>query len=448
MYKKIKNLIKLLIISFMLSNLAFASEKEMKELQSEIQKLKQLYEKRITELESKLSKVEKNQNLELASTPKEPANIQKKILGNKFNPSIGIILNGQYSSFSASENEHPGFAFSHEGERPPEGFSLKHTEINFSANIDDKFLGSFTLGMEAEQGETEVEIEEAYIKTLPGFNLPVGMSVKVGRALWTLGYLNEHHQHTDDFVDRPLPYRFFLNGAYNDDGLEVSYLLPTDLFVEIGGGAFRGDDYPFGVASGSGFGAYSAFARVGGDISKNISWRLGANYLSGKADAARDSNDDELAYIGDTDILAFDFRYIYTPSNNQELIFQTEYFERDEKGQYTDDSLDDSPSSGVNASSSGWYSQLVYKFTPQWRIGLRYSKMDPISVSDTVLADGILDSHGYKPKALSFMADWTNSEFSRIRFQYNKEDLENANPDDQFMIQYIMSLGAHTAHKF
>ena len=73
--------------------------------------------------------------------------------------------------------------------------------------------------------------------------------------------MNEHHAHTDDFADRPLPYRAFLNKAYNDDGIEVSYVLPTDFYTEIGGGVFRGDDFPFGGSDGEGIGAFSAFAR-------------------------------------------------------------------------------------------------------------------------------------------------------------------------------------------
>ena len=45
------------------------------------------------------------------------------------------------------------------------------------------------------------------------------------------------------------------------------------------------------------------------------------------------------------------------------------------------------------------------------------------------------------------MIDWTNSEFSRIRLQYNRESLTRED-DDQFILQYIMSLGAHGAHSF
>ena len=46
------------------------------------------------------------------------------------------------------------------------------------------------------------------------------------------------------------------------------------------------------------------------------------------------------------------------------------------------------------------------------------------------------------------MADWTNSEFSRIRVQYNENHLNSTTDDTQFILQYIMSYGAHGAHKY
>jgi hypothetical protein len=45
------------------------------------------------------------------------------------------------------------------------------------------------------------------------------------------------------------------------------------------------------------------------------------------------------------------------------------------------------------------------------------------------------------------MTDWSNSEFSRLRLQYTRDEagLEN---DDQWGLQYIFSIGAHGAHTF
>ena len=206
---------------------------------------------------------------------------------NAFNPAIGIVLNGMFSEYSSDESEIPGFPTGHESERPAQGLSLGHSEIAISSNIDDKFHGNLTLGLGVHPGEpTEVELEEAYIQTLPGAGLPEGMRIKAGRSLWTFGYLNEQHRHGDDFADRPLPYRAFLDSAYNDDGAELSIVLPADFYSEIGLGVFRGDDTPFG-GSANGRGAWSAYTRFGGDLGRDSAWRIGAYVLGGEARGER-----------------------------------------------------------------------------------------------------------------------------------------------------------------
>ena len=421
-----------------------AQDNDVEALRAEILKLKQAYEAHIAELESRLDKVEKTRAETVASTPARPATAKRLVKDNSFNPSIGLILNGQYNQFSSDEGEIAGFAVGHEGERPREGFAVDHTELNFTANVDDKFFGSTTAAIALHEGETEVELEEAYLQALPGLGLPDGVSVKAGRAFWTLGYLNEHHSHTDDFADRPLPYRVFFNQAFNDDGAEVSYVLATDFYSEIGGGLFRGDDFPFGGAEGGGAGAWSAFARVGGDLGDNQSWRLGGYLMSGDVPGGRISNEDELTFLGDVDLYLADVRYTWAPSGNarqQEVIFQSEYFWRNENGSYQEES---NPAVASDGSSSGWYAQAVYKFAPQWRVGLRTSQLQ---AADGLGVD-VLDSQGHDPKAYSVMLDWTNSEFSRVRLQYNREELAQGQDDDQIILQYIMSLGAHGAHKY
>ena len=155
-------------------------------------------------------------------------------------------------------------------------------------------------------------------------------SRRAGR-LWTFGYLNEHHAHGDDFADRPLPYKAFLDGAYNDDGVQLSIVLPGDLYKEIGGGVFRGGDIPFG-GSETGREAYSAYVRLGGDLTAGSALRVGAYVLDGEAvdragvhgheedEHAHEDGDDhedhdhaeffsEGSFSGDTRLFGVDFRY-------------------------------------------------------------------------------------------------------------------------------------------
>lgn len=423
-----------------------ASDNDINALREEIQSMRQTYESLIAELEKKLSAVEQKKEVAAPVPISSPAvkDTTRTVRDNSFNPSIGVILNGTYSNFSEKNADIAGFAVGEEGERGKEGISLGESELNFSSNVDDKFYGSLTAALVREDGEDKIELEEAYVQTLAGAGLPTGLNVKAGRALWTLGYLNEHHRHADDFADRPLPYRVFLNNAYNDDGVEVSYVLPTSLYSEIGGGAFRGEDYPFGSPSGSGAGAWSGFARVGGDIGDNQSWRVGGYLLSGDTDG-RASNEDTVNFAGDSKLYSADVRYTWAPTGNsheQEVILQGEYFLRTEDGTYA---APDPVAFDDNA--SGWYAQAVYKFLPQWRAGARYSRLEAPDVP-AALVGSALDSAGHNPQAFALMTDWTNSEFSRVRLQYNREELADNQNDNQFLLQYIMSIGAHGAHKF
>ena len=455
------------------------------ELAAQINALKQDYEKRIASLEAQLAEM-KAKAAAMGETAAPAARIARRTGDNSFNPAIGVVLNSMYSEYSEDSSGLPGFQTGHHAERPDEGLALGHSEVTLSGNIDDKFRGNLTLGLGAHGSETEVELEEAYIQTLAGSGMPDGVRLKAGRALWTFGYLNEQHAHGDDFADRPLPYRAFLDGAYNDDGAELSIVLPGDLYKEVGVGVFRGGDMPFG-GSETGREAWSAYARLGGDLTAGSALRVGAYVLDGEAvnrtgeeheheheeEHAHEDGDDhdhdhaeffsEGAFSGDTRLFGVDFRYTYAPTGNardRELILQGEYFRRSEAGDYTleeehceieliDDtqplSADnlqqdchmDAETERLNGDSSGWYAQAVYKFTPRWRAGIRYARVSP--PDDAELDDDL--------STVSAMLDWTNSEFGRVRFQYNREDFGDVR-DDQFILQYVMTLGAHAAHSF
>jgi hypothetical protein len=137
----------------------------------------------------------------------------------------------------------------------------------------------------------------------------------------------------------------------------------------------------------------------------------------------------------------------------QELIVQGEYFWQHNDGNYKLGGLDAAANAGnsaiyTNAHATGWYLQTVYKLAPQWRVGVRYSELSPAAVPTALKTNEVLDANGHNPRSTSAMLDWTNSEFSRIRFQYNHNVLANNQSDDQFIVQYVMSIGAHGAHKY
>jgi hypothetical protein len=69
---------------------------------------------------------------------------------------------------------------------------------------------------------------------------------------------------------------------------------------------------------------------------------------------------------------------------------------------------------------------------------------DPLEV----IGESGFDDEGHRPSRWSLMLDWSPSEFSRLRAQYNRDDSRPDATDHQWTLQYIMSLGAHGAHPF
>jgi hypothetical protein len=420
-----------------------ASDAEIQEMKNQIQQLQQ----KIGNLEAnQVSQPMSEKSAAAAGSIDRPATAQRAAKNNSFNPGIGIVLNGKFNSFSSDEGEIAGFTTGEEGERGEEGIGIDETELNFSANVDDKFRGAATIALHEHEGDIEVELEEAYVSTSA---LPAGLEVKAGRFFSEVGYLNSHHVHADDFADRPLPNRVFLDSNYGDDGVQVSAVLPTPIYSEVGLGAFRGADFPAGGAEGSDIGAYTAYGRVGGDVGDNTSWRLGLSTLQSDGGISREVHEGEIVFEGDSDLYVADARLTYAPTGNaqqQELILQGEYFHRDEDGTYEDV---DAATGAVayDDSQSGWYAQSVYKFHPQWRAGARYSQLYAGDVP-AGLVGSELDGEGHDPWSATAMVDWTNSEFSRVRAQYSHEEGAEGEGDNQITLQYIMSLGAHGAHPF
>jgi len=370
---------------------------------------------------------------------------------------IGVWLQPTYRQYSSAESGIPGFFPGHEGERPhKQGLGVDHTEFYWSASKADQIRGSAVIAIAEHEGETEIEFEEAYIETLNSYLLPEGANVKLGRAFWTLGSLNAQHSHSDNFADRPLPYRVFLDKAFNDDGAEISYKLPIDMYAVVGAGSFRGNDYPYGgVEEGQEENnAQSAYIRVGNTIDDNSSWRAGAYMLSGdvgnrETKHEHDGESETFNFNGESDLIIYDVRYSY-----KNLVLTGEYFSRTETGNLRIRTDGEDDTFGLNdVDSSGWYASAVYEINPKMRAGIRYSKLGSPDFSNAnnndanVIGDDavLATAHegefaGDDPTAIAYMIDWNHSDNSLIRFQINKEEMSSGETDDQFIVQYIMNL--------
>jgi hypothetical protein len=432
---------------------------EIEALREELRAMREDYEARIAQLEARLDAAEQSA-AKASPAAADPADKQSDYEAlyapspqtvsvardSAFNPAIGVTFQGQAWAYDQDPETYyiPGFPLGGEAGPAPEGLSLAETEISVSANVDDKFTAMLTMPVVIEDGEVVVELEEAWVETLA---LPAGTALRMGRFFSNIGYRNSRHFHAWDFADQPLVYQVFLGSQYIDDGLQFRWLAPTDFYLELGAELMRGDRYPAGGAANSGLGSKTLFAKTGGDVGFSNSWQLGLSWLTADAvDRASGDEDDPLLFTGSTDLYIADFVWKWAPDGNSKqrnFKFQAEYLWRNEDGLYTAPAGSADP---WDQDQSGWYAQAVYQPFPRWRFGARIEALSG-DVPGPEWIGTPLYPQGGDPKRFSLMADWSNSEFSRLRFQYN-HDRARLDSDNQFGLQYIFSIGAHGAHTF
>ena len=432
---------------------ASAQDADISKLREEVRQLQQQVEqleKRLQEAESKAGKTPE------AAVPPQPAVAPAgtRTGSSAFNPDISLILQGTAARSSQDPDTYQitGFAPSGGEVNPaPRGFSLGESELILSGNVDPYFRGQLVAALTP---ENEIEVEEALFQTLA---LGRGFTLKGGRFLSGIGYQNEIHQHVWDFQDAPLPYKAFLGGKFNDDGIQLRWLAPTELFLELGAEFGSGRLFPATNNNKNGANAWSVFGHVGGDIGASMAWRAGLSYLEASPqDRAFADGNSIQSFSGESKLWVADFILKWAPNGNASvtnLKLQGEYFQRKESGSLT---FNDTFADAYSSKQSGWYAQAVYQFMPRWRAGYRYDRLDHGTVDNGIVTSGVgptaadfpLLLTDYNPTRNTAMVDWSPTEFSRLRLQYAQDKSRVDLTDNQLLLQYIMSLGAHGAHGF
>ena len=464
------------------------SDAEMKELREQVRQLKEQYEKRIEALEQRLQQAEgAAQKAQGAAVKAEGAAATAADVASKaeaqafkaesaavqantrptseaaFNPAVSVILNGVYANLSQDPARYQitGFAPTGGDVGPGKrGFSLGESEIAFAANVDHYFRGTLIATV---QPDDTIAVEEGYIQTL---GLSKGFTLKAGRFYSSVGYQNEIHAHAWDFTDAPLANKVFLGGQFADDGLQIKWIAPTDTYFDLGVEAGRGRSFPGSNRDKNGIAATNLFAHLGGDIGASTAWSVGLSNLRTTAQnrsySDLDSTGTEVSnsFSGASNLWALAGILKWAPNGNStynNFKLQGEYFRRTEDGNMTYDTAGASlgtQTGALRSVQSGWYAQGVYQFMPMWRAGYRYDRLDPGTVKL-----GLVDSRRlsaadfpiftpYNATRNTLMFDFSPSEFSRMRLQFASDKSRLGATDNQLFLQYIVSLGAHGAHKF
>lgn len=404
----------------------------------------------------------------LAQSPTQDAGLSSARRSfQSFNPDISAIVDMYYHTDDSEEGishlleEVSGFGHTHSGEEhhhhgPDTGFNLRHLELQFSADVDPYFKGSAIAAIDLEGAE----METAEIETTC---LPWGLKLRGGKFYSDFGYINAQHSHQWDFVDQPLIYKLCLGDhGLNDKGLQLSWLAPVPFYLLAGVEAFQGENETMFAYSGEvplpshdGPRLGVAWLKVGPNLPGNHGLQFGVFGASGKHQEAHDGDGDgtEDHWLdGDSSFWGSDFVYKYNAPHSYgegDFTLQGEYFNRrKDLVLVAHDLAPQLVGNSREEDQDGYYVQAVYGFLPRWRAGLRWEQVGLTNESD--LPDGSSENYGASHRA-GVMMDFTPSEFSRIRLQVNKGSYKSEEgPEDvtEVFVQWMISLGAHGAHKF
>ena len=342
------------------------------------------------------------------------------------------------------------------------GLGLGHSDVSARGPLGRHFEAQATVAAHSLERKVEFDLEEAWVQTR---TLPAGLQLRAGRFSSQLGYLNEQHPHSDDFVQRPLLYRAFLGGHWFDDGLRLNWTAPTDLYLRLGAEVFRGRQLVREAASSRRPGAFVLSAKTGGDIGRSQSWQAGLSLLNNRREAAveahgaaggaaaeeqeheHDEHEAEgaeahehahahgAAFSGRRMWLA-EIAWKWAPEGNnrqQQLRVAYEHAVITRPNRFA---------TGSDRHQAGYLS-VVYRFAPSWEAGVRADVLRVRQPHEDHFDDGRL-------REAAVMLAYKPTHAQTLRLQFTKQQDRGGFPaaNRTVQLQYILNFGAHASHSF
>jgi len=317
-----------------------------------------------------------------------------------FNPDIAVIGNFVGAGGKNSIN-------------PTPAFGLDEAEATFQAVVDPYARADFFLSFSPEG----VEIEEGFL-TLT--SLPGGLLAKVGQLKEQVGKVNTLHSHSLPWVDKPLMVQNLFGGEEGiaDSGISVSKLILNPImFLEATGEVYAGTSDLFKSYERS---DVSWVGRLRGyrDVTESTNVDVGGSVAYGTNDAGPDFT---------TRLMGIDATVRYRPLRRaiyRRFQGRTELF-WSKRGQ-----------EGGNVDAFGMYGSAEYQFARRWFAGARYDW------SERNYDNSLVD------KGPSLVLTYWPSEFSQVRGQYRRTRYAENVTANEFLFQFLFSIGAHGAHVF
>lgn len=324
-----------------------------------------------------------------------------------FNPDIGII--GNFVA-AAGRNQINGL----------KSLSLQESEVSLQAVVDPYARADFFLAV----GEEGIEVEEGYV-TFPA--LPGRFMLRAGKMRATFGRVNTFHNHTLPWIDRPLATFNLLGGSLEeadvgikDAGLSVTRTIPfvRGIFLEGTGEVFRGDSGSLFKSSQRSDVSTVGHIKAYTDFSESTNLEVGGSY-------ARGHNDGGSQFV--TYLYSSDLTLRWRPLRRaiyHSFAARTELF------------WSNRTELPAIQHAFGFYSSAEYQLGRRWFSGLRYDWSE--RARDATLRDS---------SASAVLTFWP-SEFNQIRGQFRRTRYAEGQTANEFLFQFLFTVGAHGAHPF
>lgn len=340
------------------------------------------------------------------------------------NPNISLMLNTFAYTSDLPESVLKSKNISGHAREVKKGFNLESAELFMFSPVDPYFNLYTTIPFT----ESGIELEEIYFVTTA---IPAGFQIKGGKFRSGFGRLNAQHTHAWDFVDPPLPYKAFLGtDGLIEKGVQLTYIPGLPLYTLLGVELLQGENkILFGPDAESGPHAFVSYIKVSSDIGDNSTLLFGPSAAGGRTKT-------DSGFKGDSNLYGLELTYKWKPSKREGFIFQSEYLYRVQEG-----NLEDKTASTFQDSL---YLQILYQFE-RWKFGLRYDRLG-ISKDEYKEIERDFDKNSWRT---SGSLEFNPTEFSRIRFQYTHDrSVKDGRINNEFLLQFIMGIGAHAAHPF
>ncbi len=152
---------------------------------------------------------------------------QSGALGAWQNPDIGFVYDLKFDMHNAEVDENGNQIWK------TRGFHISSAELNVGADLDPYARIDFN-AMFSHEG---AEIHELYVT---GHSLPLSLKARAGQYLASFGRWNQFHSHSMPFASEPRILHEYFGGHLMSTGLELSWLAPTDHYIEVYGSVFNG----------------------------------------------------------------------------------------------------------------------------------------------------------------------------------------------------------------